>query len=64
MFQYHYLNPISQVGLDEFTNNYATVSTPETADAILVRSAAMHEMEFAPDLKALHEPEQVSTIFR
>lgn len=53
MYKYHNLNPISQVGLDEFTKDYAPVSTPETADAILVRSAAMHEMEFAPDLKAI-----------
>ena len=44
MYKYHNLNPISQVGLDEFTKDYAPVSTPETADAILVRSAAMHEM--------------------
>ena len=53
MYKYHNLNSISQVGLDEFTKDYAPVSTPETADAILVRSAAMHEMEFAPDLKAI-----------
>lgn len=53
MYKYHNLNPISQVGLDEFTKDYAPVSTSETADAILVRSAAMHEMEFAPDLKAI-----------
>ena len=53
MYKYHNLNPISKVGLDEFTKDYAPVSTPETADAILVRSAAMHEMEFAPDLKAI-----------
>ena len=53
MYKYHNLNPISQVGLDEFTKDYAPVSTPETADAILVRSAAMHEMEFAADLKAI-----------
>ena len=53
MYKYHNLNPISQVGLDEFTKDYAPVSTPETADAILVRSAAMHEMEFATDLKAI-----------
>ena len=53
MYKYHNLNPISQVGLDEFTKDYAPVSTPETADAILVRSAVMHEMEFAPDLKAI-----------
>ena len=53
MYKYHNLNPISQVGLDEFIKDYAPVSTPETADAILVRSAAMHEMEFATDLKAI-----------
>ena len=44
MYKYHNLNPISQVGLDEFTKDYAPVSTPETADAILVRSATMHEI--------------------
>ena len=53
MYKYHNLNPISKVGLDEFTKDYAPVSTPDTADAILVRSAAMHEMEFATDLKAI-----------
>ena len=53
MYKYHNLNPISQVGLDEFTKDYAPVSTPETADAILVRSAAMHEMEFDKSLKAI-----------
>lgn len=53
MFKYHCLNPIAGVGLEKFTENYAPVSTPEKADAILVRSAAMHEMEFAPELKAV-----------
>ncbi|MEO2238506.1 phosphoglycerate dehydrogenase [Dorea sp. YH-dor226] len=53
MYKYHCLNPISGVGLEEFTENYAPVSTPDTADAILVRSAAMHDMEFAPELKAV-----------
>lgn len=53
MYKYHCLNPISGVGLDEFTENYAPTSTPDTADAILVRSAAMHDMEFSPELKAV-----------
>ncbi|MGN1377228.1 MAG: 3-phosphoglycerate dehydrogenase, partial [Dorea sp.] len=53
MYKYHCLNPISGVGLEGFTENYAPVSTPDTADAILVRSAAMHDMEFAPELKAV-----------
>lgn len=53
MYKYHCLNPISGVGLEKFTEDYAPVSTPDTADAILVRSAAMHDMEFAPELKAV-----------
>ena len=53
MYKYHCLNPISDVGLEEFTEEYAPVSTEEKADAILVRSAGMHEMEFADELKAV-----------
>ena len=53
MFKYHCLNPIAEIGLENFTDNYAPVSTPDKADAILVRSAQMHEMEFASELKAI-----------
>ncbi len=53
MFSYHCLNPISEVGLEKFTEEYVPVSTPEKADAILVRSAVMHEMEFGNKLKAV-----------
>ncbi len=53
MYSYHCLNPISEVGLEKFTEEYAPVSTPEKADAILVRSAVMHEMEFGKKLKAV-----------
>ncbi|MEZ3435024.1 MAG: phosphoglycerate dehydrogenase [Lachnospiraceae bacterium] len=53
MYSYHCLNPISEVGLEKFTEEYAPVSTPEKADAILVRSAVMHEMEFRKKLKAV-----------
>ena len=45
MYQYHCLNQISEEGIREFTEEYAPVSRAEEADAILVRSAAMHEME-------------------
>ncbi|MDY2661084.1 MAG: 3-phosphoglycerate dehydrogenase, partial [[Ruminococcus] gnavus] len=45
MYQYHCLNPISQIGLDKFTENYQKTEAAEAADAILVRSASMHEME-------------------
>lgn len=53
MYKYHCLNPISDVGLEQFTEEYVPVSKPEKADAVLVRSAAMHDMEFASDLKAI-----------
>ena len=53
MYKYYCLNPISNVGLDKFTDEYAPASDAKGADAILVRSAAMHEMEFDKSLKAI-----------
>lgn len=53
MYRYHCLNPISGVGLETFTEEYVPVSEPEKADAILVRSTNMKEMEFAKELKAI-----------
>lgn len=53
MFSYHCLNPIAEVGLDQFSTDYKKVEAAETADAILVRSAAMHDMEFGSNLQAI-----------
>lgn len=53
MYRYHCLNAISNVGLEVFDENYTKTDVLEEADAILVRSAAMHEMEFAPELKVV-----------
>lgn len=53
MYKYHCLNPISEVGTENFTEEYVPVSTVDKADAILVRSAVMHDMEFGKDLKAI-----------
>lgn len=50
MFQYHCLNPIAQIGLDKFTDNYEKVEDVNKAQGILVRSAAMHDMEFSDEL--------------
>ena len=50
MFQYHCLNPIAQVGLDNFDANYAKTDDVNAAEGILVRSAVMHEMEFSDNL--------------
>ena len=53
MYKYQCLNPISDVGLERLTEEYVPVSTMEKADAVLVRSTVMHEMEFSPKLKAI-----------
>lgn len=47
------LNPIAKVGLDLFTDNYETVEDFNEADAVLVRSAAMHDMDMPASLKAI-----------
>ena len=52
MYKYHCLNQ-SAVGLISFTENYTNVDTAEGADALLVRSAVMHDMEFDKNLKAI-----------
>lgn len=53
MFQYHCLNPIAQVGLQLFDGNYEKTENAQEAEAILVRSAAMHDMEFSDKLSAI-----------
>ena len=53
MYKYHCLNPISEVGLGQLDENYVAVGNAEEADAILVRSAKMHDMEFGRNLKAI-----------
>jgi len=47
------LNKISPVGLAKLPAAYECGSDLEGADAIMVRSAAMHEMEFEPELDAI-----------
>lgn len=53
MYKYHCLNPISEVGLGQLDENYVVTGNAEEADAILVRSAKMHDMEFSKNLKAI-----------
>lgn len=53
MFQYKCLNPISEKGLSIFDENYTVTDNEKEADAILVRSAAMHEMQDMPNLLAV-----------
>ncbi len=53
MYQIQTLNKISPVGLAELGSNYQVADTVENPDAILVRSAVMHEMEFGSNLLAI-----------
>ena len=53
MFQINCLNPISKIGLANFTDNYQIVDDVNVADGILVRSAAMHDMDLPESLLAV-----------
>ncbi len=50
MYQYSCLNPIAEVGLQKFNEDYKQTDKIEEADAILVRSAKMHDMELPEKL--------------
>ncbi|MCM1157051.1 MAG: phosphoglycerate dehydrogenase [Bacteroidales bacterium] len=47
------LNPIAACGLDLFSDNYEITDSMEGADAVLVRSASMHELELPESLTAV-----------
>ncbi|MBR3825089.1 MAG: phosphoglycerate dehydrogenase [Lachnospiraceae bacterium] len=53
MFQINCLNPISKIGLANFTDSYQIVDDVNAADGILVRSAAMHDMDLPESLLAV-----------
>ena len=53
MFQYYCLNPIAEVGLNLFDDNYEKTYTMDEAQAVLVRSAAMHDLTFSDKLYAI-----------
>jgi D-3-phosphoglycerate dehydrogenase len=54
MFKIQTLNKISTVGLENFSrDSYEIASEIMNPDAVLVRSADMHETQFAPTLKAI-----------
>ena len=53
MFQYKCLNPISQTGLGLFGDEYKQTEELNDADAILVRSAKMHDMELPENVKVI-----------
>ncbi|MDE7048741.1 phosphoglycerate dehydrogenase [Parablautia intestinalis] len=53
MFQYYCLNPISKIGLENFTEEFVNTHDVNEAQGILVRSAAMHDMELSENLLAV-----------
>lgn len=53
MYNIHYLNKISPKGTALWSEDYQEVAEANQADAILVRSAAMHDMEFSDNLAAV-----------
>lgn len=53
MFKYACLNPIAQVGLDVLTEGYEKVENLNDAQAVLVRSASMHDMELPDSLAVI-----------
>ena len=53
MHKINCLNPISNVGLKNFTADYELVNDVNEAEGILVRSASMHEMELPANLLAV-----------
>lgn len=46
MFKYNCLNAISEAGLKSLSSDFVKTDDVNEAEAILVRSAAMHDMEF------------------
>ena len=53
MYQYNCLNPIASVGLNLFSEDYKKVEDLQDAEAALVRSASMHDMELPDTLLAV-----------
>ena len=53
MFKVDYLNPISKKGTALWTEDYQTAESVVEADAIMVRSAQMHDMELPEKLLAV-----------
>ncbi len=53
MYNIHYLNKISPKGTEQWTDQYQLVDNAADADAILVRSASMHDMELPENLLAV-----------
>ena len=53
MYKYYCFNAIAECGLANLSEDFVPVSDAKDADGILVRSAALHELEFGKNLKVI-----------
>ncbi len=53
MFKYHTLNPIADIGIKKFGDNFVECEEYREADCVLVRSADMHSLELSDKLLAV-----------
>jgi len=53
MYKYHCLNPIADIGINRFTDEYEMTDKIEEADAVLVRSADMNSMDLPETIKVV-----------
>ena len=53
MYNIKMYNKIAKIGLDNFSADYTVAEEIQNEDAILVRSAALHDIEFSENLKAI-----------
>lgn len=53
MKKIHCLNPISETGTKRFPRNYEITDSLQDADAVMVRSASMHDLELGDNILAI-----------
>ena len=53
MYKVHCMNVIAKAGTDKLGDGYELTDKLEDADAVLVRSASMHELELPEGLMAI-----------
>lgn len=53
MYTIKTMNKIAKIGLENFSESYTVTEETDAPDAILVRSASLHEMEIPASLKAI-----------
>ena len=63
MYKIKLYNNIAKVGLDQFTDQYEVGEDTQDEDAIVVRSANLHELDYGKPLPVL-EPVSITLTFQ